>query len=353
MKKLFLFSALLGIAINISAQNRSINFETSSFSQAREKSEKENVMIFIDFYTTWCGPCKWMAKNVFTNDTIADFYNRNFVCISIDAEKGEGINLAKKFKINSYPSFLFVGVNDKVFHQSCGSMPVNSFLSVGQAVLDRDKRTSTLIERYEVGDRTPKFVLKFIEASSMACMPTKDIVATYLASLKENDLYLKDNWNIINSYVSDFNSREFQFLMKNGEKFSTLYGDTVVNRKILLTSLSYYEKKADWQKYAEVACSDQVKKYFINEGGMLNNAAWNIFENINNQAILKKALILVQRSIELDSRPENIDTYANLLFKLGRKDEAIETEKKALSLVGENKGMEEGLKQTLAKFEKK
>nr|MBA3971052.1 hypothetical protein [Bacteroidota bacterium] len=66
MKKHFLFFATIFL-INISyAQNRSIEFEHGTFSELLAKAKKENKMIYIDCYTVWCGPCKWMAKNVFT-----------------------------------------------------------------------------------------------------------------------------------------------------------------------------------------------------------------------------------------------------------------------------------------------
>jgi len=40
-------------------------------------AKQENKLIFLDAYASWCGPCKWMAANMFTNDTIADYYNKN------------------------------------------------------------------------------------------------------------------------------------------------------------------------------------------------------------------------------------------------------------------------------------
>ena len=73
--KLTLLLSAAAIASPGTAQNREIKFEQGNWAGILEKAKKENKIIYLDCYTTWCGPCKWMAKNVFTNDTAADFYN--------------------------------------------------------------------------------------------------------------------------------------------------------------------------------------------------------------------------------------------------------------------------------------
>ena len=90
------------------AQNRSIEFREGDWSGLLKTAAKKDKLIFLDCYTSWCGPCKMLAKNVFTNDTVADFYNRNFICVKMDMEKGEGPELAKKYKVAAYPTLLYV-----------------------------------------------------------------------------------------------------------------------------------------------------------------------------------------------------------------------------------------------------
>jgi uncharacterized protein YyaL (SSP411 family) len=59
------------------------------------KAKKENKLIFVDAYASWCGPCKLMVKNIFPLKTVGDYYNSHFINAKIDMEKGEGIELAK------------------------------------------------------------------------------------------------------------------------------------------------------------------------------------------------------------------------------------------------------------------
>lgn len=65
-----------GVLFGAEAQNRSISFEqTKEWKKIVKKAKKEKKLIFVDCYTSWCGPCKMLAKDVFTRDTVADFFN--------------------------------------------------------------------------------------------------------------------------------------------------------------------------------------------------------------------------------------------------------------------------------------
>lgn len=91
MKKVFLLVMLVaGILFGAEAQNRSINFEqTKVWKQIVKKAKKEKKLIFVDCYTSWCGPCKMLANNVFTKDEVADYFNQTFVNAKYDMEKDE------------------------------------------------------------------------------------------------------------------------------------------------------------------------------------------------------------------------------------------------------------------------
>lgn len=83
-----------------------IRFHEGSFDEALVRAKQEKKLIFIDFYTEWCGPCKWMSMNVFNRSDVGDFFNKNFVCCKIDAEK-EGKRLAVKYKVQAYRHYFF------------------------------------------------------------------------------------------------------------------------------------------------------------------------------------------------------------------------------------------------------
>ena len=103
MKKLTIFSALFIGAMTLA---QGIKFEDTNFSTILAKAKKENKLIFVDSYASWCGPCKLMVKNVFPQKAVGDYYNSHFVNAKIDMEKGEGIDLAHKYNVIVFPTYL-------------------------------------------------------------------------------------------------------------------------------------------------------------------------------------------------------------------------------------------------------
>ena len=105
-----------------------IVFETGNFKEALEKARKTGKALFVDCYTSWCGPCQMMSKRVFPQKMVGDFCNPSFVCIKIDMEKGEGIELAKRWKVDSYPTYLILNGQGEVVYTFRGSVPAEEFV---------------------------------------------------------------------------------------------------------------------------------------------------------------------------------------------------------------------------------
>lgn len=132
-------SALMGKARKALAEaqsrtlnTRAITFNKAPWKQVLAKAKKENKLIFLDAYTTWCRPCIMMAKNVFTLNEVADFYNQHFINVSMDMEKGVGPSLAKKYKIRAYPDFLFIDGDGNIVHRNGGYKEAPEFIAVGK-----------------------------------------------------------------------------------------------------------------------------------------------------------------------------------------------------------------------------
>lgn len=132
MKLKLITGTIVLSSVTLFAQHRSITFEHTSFKEIKAKALKENKLIFIDAYTSWCGPCKRMAREVFTNDTVADYYNKNFVNAKIDMEKGEGVDIAKQYDVRCYPNLLFVDGNGNIVHRVAGGMSPKEFIALGE-----------------------------------------------------------------------------------------------------------------------------------------------------------------------------------------------------------------------------
>ena len=125
MKKLFTLTAILLCNIMLFAQG--INFQNLTYKEALEKAKTENKLVFIDCYTTWCGPCQTMAKNIFPQEKVGDYFNPRFISVKYDMEKGEGVELAKQFGLQAYPTFLIINPDGTLRHRLVGdTKPMNS-----------------------------------------------------------------------------------------------------------------------------------------------------------------------------------------------------------------------------------
>ncbi len=113
-----------------------IQFFTGTWQQALDLAKKENKMIFLDAYASWCGPCKKMKRTTFTDKNVADYYNKNFINVAMDMEKGEGPMLAERFSVEAYPTLVFIKPDGKVFGKTMGFHNANEFLQLGQKVIN-------------------------------------------------------------------------------------------------------------------------------------------------------------------------------------------------------------------------
>lgn len=86
MKKYLLFVLLLTIT-SVSAQQ--INWMTMNDALAAQKKQPKK--IFMDVYTTWCGPCKLLDKNTFSDKDVIEFINKNYYAVKFNAEGTEKI----------------------------------------------------------------------------------------------------------------------------------------------------------------------------------------------------------------------------------------------------------------------
>lgn len=115
------FSGLIVLALIFSSfiwfpetTTKEIKFENITFNQALAKAKKENKMVFMNVYAVWCGPCKLLQKTTFKTDKVADSFNESFININVDAEKGEGIELSRRYEVTAHPLMLVINPSGKV-----------------------------------------------------------------------------------------------------------------------------------------------------------------------------------------------------------------------------------------------
>lgn len=118
-----------------------IVFAGGSWKEILAQAKKENKLVFLDAYTTWCRPCIMMAKNVFTLNHVAEYYNTNFINVTMDMEKGDGPALVKKYKIRAYPDFLWIDGDGRIVHRNGGYQEADVFIATGKEANSKKKKS--------------------------------------------------------------------------------------------------------------------------------------------------------------------------------------------------------------------
>ncbi len=378
MKKSLIVFGILGVlSAPLISQNKGIVFEHGTFQEIKDKALKENKLIFIDAYTTWCGPCKQMAKNVFTNDAVATYFNANLINAKIDMEKGEGIEIAKQYDVKCYPNLLFIDGHGNIVHRVAGSMSSKEFIAVAEDAKNPEKAFSYYAKNYEANKTNTDFLLKYIEARENTCLESDEIVSDYFAQQKEENLTSKGNWDMILHHVKKMDSKEFNYLVSNKKKYTDLYSEKTVNNKIdevaqstlfsIIRTKPFDEKKyndtkskiesfntpntklvffeadmrlaektQDWNTYAKLAVAN-VDTYYLKDAGTLNSIAWNFYEKVEDKEAMLKAEGWAKAATDIESSYAYLDTYAAVLYKVGKKDLALQTATKAVETAKKEK----------------
>ncbi len=245
MKIIHTLSLNLLLVLSLGASAQGISFlDNRPMSEVLEKAKKEGKMVFVDCYTTWCGPCKVLAVNVFPQKEVGDFFNPRFVSLTLDMEKGEGPEMGKKWDVGAYPTLIFMDSDGEVQFQLVGARDGKHLVDTVAYLLENNKSSVTAL-RYKRGERTSQLVTDYIlELRKNRKNRTAESVATDFVNTHQKDL-LTDSLaqRILSSYVSD----------PHGEGFLYAY-----QHRDLLPAPVVEQLEAKWKMF--------TKSYYIMNG---------------------------------------------------------------------------------------
>lgn len=116
-----------------------VNFIENSWSAAIRKASAEKKLIFVDAYAVWCAPCRQLKATTFKDKIAAEFFNRNFVNLSLDMEKGEGVKLAEKWQVDEFPTLLILDYQGNVITGNVGFLGAGDLIRLGERGLAKRK----------------------------------------------------------------------------------------------------------------------------------------------------------------------------------------------------------------------
>ena len=224
-KKMFLSLTAALLALSASAQT---NFRAISYDEAIAAAKAENKLVFMDFYTDWCGPCKRMAREVFPQKEVGDYMNAKFVCIKLNAEK-EGKELADLYKVEAYPTFIGIDTDKKVVMTKVGATSTGKeFITDVDLQINPDKNPEKLKARYDGGERTPELIASYAALKLSEFRENRDMakrkeafsmVRDYYHGLSEADRLSPKNLFVYQEYVETPADEAARFMVEQRGKF--------------------------------------------------------------------------------------------------------------------------------------
>ena len=230
MKKLlFILVGLLCTAV-VFAQ---VNFQELTLEEACKKAKTENKPVFLDCYTSWCGPCKMMAKDVFTLKEAGEYFNKKFVCVNTDMEKGDGRAIAKQYGVNAYPTFLMINQDGKLLHKIEGAMPLKKLIENVERGLNANRlaeyEASFLSGKLDKTELMSYWKLLSISGETVKAQRVGDNLWGKLSREdKLNLLY----WPLLRLRAISIENEEMKFVCANREYFEKKIGKEEIDNLI-------------------------------------------------------------------------------------------------------------------------
>lgn len=228
----------LFVSVIANAQEIYIDFKDQpKWKQVLKMAKSQNKPIFVDAYTTWCGPCKIMDKEVFTEEHVANYFNTNYISVKMDMEKGEGIKLKDQWEISAFPTLLYFDSEGNITHRVVGAYNAKDFLVYSKMALDEDKMALNLQNRYDAGERGGTFIYNYLVSLRLGYYQEleREVANAYLSNLSNAQLLAKENWSVIRDFMKDPSTKQFQFLVTNIDKLKETNDLDEVNDKFYNT----------------------------------------------------------------------------------------------------------------------
>lgn len=356
MKHLFVLISLFIMQADLSAQTKFIHEQ--DWESIKKSAKNNRKMIFVDAYTDWCGWCKVMDEKTFSNEAIGKMMDQYFINVKLEMEKDElGIKLATKYAVSSFPSYLIFNENGEMIYQMVGYQDAAAFMITLSKIISPYNHKQR--PGYSQGFATtyPDFYLQVMGHSKKKKFPTTEELNKWISA--NHDLSIETNWTVYQRFYYDLHAKNRDHFWEQKAVLDTLYGDDLTNYlaagllymevkdlvakndpakledllKVKLPLVDepeetgknirlYYAKETKNWKEVNRILSLRFKEEGIVDATDWNQQCWDIYETCQDTALIDSALIWIKEVVKIDPCYYHEDTYASLLFKAGRLQEA-------------------------------
>jgi thioredoxin-related protein len=370
-----------------------INFVETSWKDAVAKAGREGKFIFLYAYTPSCHFCKQMEKEVFSEREVTEFYNANFINYKINIEDGaDGEALSKEYGILEFPTYVYLNASANRVHQSGGAKSEKMFIADGKNAFDPKTAFFSLKDRYDSGEKSPELLYNYSNALRnyhSADSNEDKVVSEYLNTQSAADLESEKNLQFIFTRYLSYGAPSTQYFLKNQQKFFPFFSRSEIDHKakriitqtaslagrqnnaslfqelkqivrsdfkdttqvLALAEIYFYGGKRDWKQYATATrdYSNNVKNE--TDWQTLHETAIYLKHFAEDTAVLTIGADLMEKVIHKNRSYEHLCLYAELQYKVGKKELALNSAKEALTLASQTNQDDNDAKELIAKIQ--
>jgi thiol-disulfide isomerase/thioredoxin len=404
MKSKLKFTGLLSlilIGFSILRVDAQIQFtevtSAADWADLTEKAQNAGKLIFLDVYATWCGPCKYLEKNVYTNPDLGTYFNEKYINAKMDGETDFGSVFAREHQLEAYPTMYFLTGNASLIAKIVGVREAGPLQDIGKTVVENADNMAYYAENF------PKKSLSLEELQNYQAILTTlgqkdkaaEVGAAILPSLTEEDILNPAYKDIVLAASPDLDSKVFNVLKSNKarleeswskEELNQLFG-TIFNRTLseaissrntalrdriisellpvymdnqkdidagaFITRKIYFANTDQWKAYGDLV--NQVYEESHNgDDTWLYSEAYEIANNYGySEDAMNYSLTLVNRALELKRSFDNVVLAAYIQGIKGSFQEAnkLLEEAGAMTLTDDQKNMLSELKKIIDQAE--
>lgn len=381
---LLLILPLFSLAQDKPAADKGVAFQDDlSWTAIKAKAKAENKYIFMDCFTTWCGPCKYMKNTVFPQEESGTYFNAKFISVGVQLDTiakdndmvkswyKDAHRIMVDYNIMAFPTFLVFSPDGQVIHRLVGgSATAKEFIARVDKSFDPEQQYYTQLKKFQEGKKDSAFLRKLaLMARSAYDMKNAEPVAkAYFAT--QTDLFQPGTLALLNDFTTSTKDPGFAVFYQHPAEVNKVLGAGAAEKKVQdillreyvlakvtatpdwkgieasitakypnqaaevvsMGKVVYYQRKNDWANF-QVVIVDYMKQYGAKaDPQQLNSYAWTVFQHCPDMNCVTEALDWSKRSFQNNNEPMFMDTYANILYKMGKKDDAIAWEEKARDL---------------------
>jgi thiol-disulfide isomerase/thioredoxin len=329
---------------------------TPPFADVLAKAKAEGKPAFLDFATEWCGWCKRLEADVFSRPEVGKVM-RGFVAVHVDAEKGEGPALAKRFGVRGFPTLVVVDASGDEVDRIVGYLAAEPFTAEARRILSGEGTIPALRKRVadapddlaagialgaKVAVGNPEEAARLFEelagrakdadrptqgrvrlehaAALLAARRTEEAVRaaeTLVQEFPDTPAAAEAAARVGRAFLSADPRRALTFL----DAARGLAKEPAERRLVETLALQVHRTAAAaaLRRQALAAGDDPMA---------LNEVAWAAFEQ---KLAVRDAVGWARRAVDASKRdPMVLDTLANLLFLEGAREEAVALEGEAV-----------------------